>query len=109
VAPLLVRASGEIERLPATATMLGAFAQWNCREAAADLGRGDTLLLYSDGVTEAGIEHGEEFGEGRLAAILRQYSGAAASDLAGRVIEEVSRFGGASRTDDITVVALRGV
>jgi sigma-B regulation protein RsbU (phosphoserine phosphatase) len=109
VPPLLVRASGPIERLSATATMLGAFEQWNCREATADLGRRDTLLLYSDGVTEAGIDHGEEFGEDRLAAVLRQHASAPATELTRLVIEEVSRFGGASRTDDITVVALRGV
>jgi sigma-B regulation protein RsbU (phosphoserine phosphatase) len=109
VAPLLIRASGGIESLPATATMLGAFTQWSCREAAADLGRGDTLLLYSDGVTEAGIDRGEEFGEERLAAILRRHADATAAELTQHVIEEVSRFGGAARTDDITVVALRGV
>jgi len=109
VAPLLVRPSGSIEKLPATATMLGAFAQWNCREAAVDLGRGDTLLLYSDGVTEAGIDHGEEFGEDRLAEFLRRHAAAPAAELTQRVVDEVSRFGGAARTDDITVVALRGV
>jgi serine phosphatase RsbU (regulator of sigma subunit) len=106
---LVARASGAIERLPATATMLGAFAQWNCREAAVDLARGETLLLYSDGVTEAGIDHGEEFGEERLEALLRLNAGRPAAELTQIVIEEVSRFGGVSRADDVTVVALRGV
>lgn len=109
VAPLIMRTTGEVERLPATATMLGAFAQWNCREAAVELRRGETLLLYSDGVTEAGIDHGDDFGEDRLAAVLRANAGATASELAQRVVEAVSRYSGAARTDDVTVVAMRGV
>ncbi len=109
VSPLLLRASGEIVPLRATATMLGAFEVWKCREACADLGRGDTLLIYSDGVTEAGIEHGAEFGEERLAAILRESAGAPAATIVHRVVEAVSQYSGVSRTDDITVVALRGI
>jgi sigma-B regulation protein RsbU (phosphoserine phosphatase) len=109
VAPLVARASGAMDRLPATATMLGAFAQWSCREAVAELGRGDTLLLYSDGVTEAGIDHGEEFGEDRLAAILRQFAALPAAELTQKVVEEVASFSAISRTDDVTVVGLRGI
>jgi phosphoserine phosphatase RsbU/P len=109
VSPLLLRASGEVVNLHATATMLGAFPVWKCKEASADLQRGDTLVLYSDGVTEAGIEHGEEFGEERLAAILRENVGLPAAVLVERVIEAVSQFSGPSRGDDVTVVALRGV
>ena len=109
VPPLLVRAGGTIEQLPGTATMLGAFARWNCHEAATDLGPGDTLVLYSDGVTEAGIDQGEEFGEDRLARVLREVAALPAAEVTRRVVEEVSRFGGVARTDDITVVALRGV
>jgi sigma-B regulation protein RsbU (phosphoserine phosphatase) len=109
VAPLLLRTSGELVKLDATATMLGAFAQWNCREASVDLGRGDSLVLYSDGVTEAGIEHGDEFGEQRLEAVLREHAGAPAATLVQKVIDAVSRFSGISRSDDVTVVALRGI
>jgi phosphoserine phosphatase RsbU/P len=106
--PLVLRASGSIEKLDATATMLGAFAAWKCKEASVDLGRGDTMLVYSDGVTEAGIEHGDEFGDGRLEQVLRQNAALPASALAQKVIDEVSLFSGASRSDDVTVVALRG-
>ena len=72
----MLRASGQIEKLDATATMLGAFAVWKCKEASVDLGRGDTMLVYSDGVTEAGIEHGDEFGDERLEQVLRENAGA---------------------------------
>jgi sigma-B regulation protein RsbU (phosphoserine phosphatase) len=109
VSPLLLRASGEIVNLHATATMLGAFQAWKCKEASAELHRGDTLVLFSDGVTEAGIEHGDEFGEERLAAVLRENVGVAAAVLVERVVEAVSQFSGPSRSDDVTVVALRGI
>jgi sigma-B regulation protein RsbU (phosphoserine phosphatase) len=109
VSPLLLRTSGQIETLNATATMLGAFETWRCKESCADLRRGDTLLLYSDGVTEAGIEHGDEFGEEQLMRVLRENAGKTAGALVDAVIEAVSRFSGASRSDDVTVVALRGV
>jgi sigma-B regulation protein RsbU (phosphoserine phosphatase) len=107
--PLLLRVSGEVVPLDATATMLGAFQTWKCKEASADLGRGDTLLLYSDGVTEAGIEHGDEFGEERLTQVLRSNVGLSAAALVQKVIDEVSEFSGASRGDDVTVVALKGI
>ena len=54
--PMLLRANGELELLDSTATMLGAFRNWNCTESETELRAGDTLLLYSDGVTEAGAE-----------------------------------------------------
>jgi phosphoserine phosphatase RsbU/P len=108
VSPFLLRASGEMVKLDATATMLGAFQMWKCREASVDLGRGDTLLICSDGVTEAGIEHGDEFGDDRLEQVLRASVGIPAAELVQKVIDEVSRFSGAARGDDVTVVALRG-
>jgi sigma-B regulation protein RsbU (phosphoserine phosphatase) len=74
-----------------------------------ELGRGDTLLLVSDGVTEAGIEHGEEFGDDRLERIMRENAGAPASTLVQKVIDAVSAYSGLSRSDDVTVVALRGI
>src|SRR5262249_5794286 len=79
VAPLLLRGAGELVRLEAPATMLGAFARWTCREASVELSRGDALVLYSDGVTEAGIEDGEEFGDQRLEQVLREHAGAPAA------------------------------
>ena len=73
LAPLLLRMSGQLERLGPTATMLGAFREWGCTEASADLLPGDTLVMYSDGVTEAGIEGGHEYGEERLIAKMREH------------------------------------
>jgi phosphoserine phosphatase RsbU/P len=107
--PLLLRTGGEIERLSATATMLGAFEQWHCTEAEVDLRPGDTLLLYSDGVTEAGVESGEEFGEDRLIHALRVNQSQPAEALVQSIVDDVNDFSAGSRSDDVTVVALRGL
>ena len=108
VAPLLLRADGRLERLEATATMLGAFPVWRSGESQVTLGAGDVLVAYSDGVTEAGIDSDEEFGEERLARVLRARRDEPAATLAQSIVDEVILFGGAARGDDVTVVALRG-
>jgi phosphoserine phosphatase RsbU/P len=112
VAPLLLRAGGQLERLDATATMLGAFPVWRSGERQLTLGAGDTLVVYSDGVTEAGIDSAEqtgEFGEERLAELLRAHRGEPAAALARSIVDTVTRFDGVTRSDDVTVVAVRGV
>ena len=107
--PLLLRATGELERLDSTATMLGAFARWDCAEAETKLCPGDTLLLYSDGVTEAGGDSGDEFGEERLIHALRVNQRQPAQPLVEAIVHDVQEFSGAARSDDVTVVALRGI
>ena len=107
--PFLLRATGEVDRLAPTATPLGAFVDWKCREAETRLGVGDTLLLYSDGVTEAGIEGAEEFGEDRLVHTLRVNQWQPAETLVQAVVDDVADFSAGSRSDDVTVVGLRGI
>ena len=108
-APLLLRAGGHLEMLDSTATMLGAFDQWTCVENVTTLEPGDTLLLYSDGVTEAGADCGEEFGEERLIHALRANQSLPAEALVQAIVDDVNEFSGAARSDDVTVVALRGL
>jgi sigma-B regulation protein RsbU (phosphoserine phosphatase) len=105
--PMLKRAGGGVEILDVTATMLGAFEEWNCSEASITIGPEDTLLLYSDGVTESANTGGEEFGEDRLAALLAEPKPAAA--LVVDIAAAVGQFSEGLRTDDVTVVALRGL
>jgi sigma-B regulation protein RsbU (phosphoserine phosphatase) len=109
VAPLLLRPWGEVIRLEPTATMLGAFRQWRCSEAEVTIHPGDTLVLYSDGVTEAGIDGVEEFGEQRLVEAIRAHQFEPAASLVQGIVDKVNHFSGSSRSDDVTVVAVRGV
>jgi sigma-B regulation protein RsbU (phosphoserine phosphatase) len=105
VPPLLRRAPGAVERLEPTATVLGAFKDWKCTAESTVLEAGDRLVIYSDGVTEAGIDTGEEFGEGRLLRLIGRGGGMSAAALVQSIMDEVVGFGGAERHDDATVVA----
>lgn len=70
--PLLLRRGGAEERLDATATVLGMFRDWECSVAETQLEAGDVLCVYTDGITEATSQNGEQFGESRLVETLRQ-------------------------------------
>jgi len=101
--PLVVRADGSIERLMPTATVIGVFKQWITETRTVDLHPGDTLVLFSDGITEAGIDRGVEFGEDGLLSLVRKARGQSAAVLVDRIIDAVA----GDRHDDATAVALR--
>ncbi len=101
--PLLLRANGELERLCATATVLGLFKEWKCGIEEISLRPGDTLLVYTDGVTEAPNSAGEEFGEARLEEMFRSHHREPVNALLARILDAVQKFSGASQADDLTL------
>ena len=103
VPPIVMRAGGAVERLCSTATVLGVFPHWTSEERAVDLQPGDSVVLFSDGVTEAGIDNDAEFGEEGLITLLRANPRAGAEALVNLIIAAVA----ADKQDDVTVVALR--
>jgi sigma-B regulation protein RsbU (phosphoserine phosphatase) len=106
--PLLVRASGAIERLDAGGTVLGAFDWARYEEAAATLAAGDLLLVFSDGITEAQNHTGEEYGDERLAEFALANRHLGIDDLHAAVFDEIDAWtGGRERDDDQTVVILK--
>src|SRR5215831_10929076 len=70
---LLIRRDGGVERLESTSTLLGLFREWNCSIREQELAPGDVLALYTDGITEARNERGEEFGELYLIESLQRH------------------------------------
>jgi phosphoserine phosphatase RsbU/P len=105
-AALLLRSNGAIEHLEATALPIGIFAALKCEEKNVTLSPGDVLLVVSDGVLEAGVDQGEEFGEARLIESARA---ASASDVEGqldRMVLDVEHFSPGQQFDDVTIVAL---
>jgi sigma-B regulation protein RsbU (phosphoserine phosphatase) len=106
-AALLLRASGAIEHLEATALPIGIFASWSCEEKTVTVAPGDVLIAFSDGVLEAGVETGEEFGETRLIDALRAARSAELEPMLDSIIGEVLRFSPEVQSDDVTLVALR--
>jgi sigma-B regulation protein RsbU (phosphoserine phosphatase) len=101
--PLLVRSNGAVERLSSTATVLGVFSVWASEERTVELQTGDKLVIFSDGVTEAGVESEAEFGEDGLLSVIRANSDADAEKLVNQIINAVA----GEKQDDVTVVAVR--
>ena len=106
--PLLIRASGLTEHLPAGGLILGIIPWAEYEEGCCRLDPGDTVVLFSDGVTEANAKDGDEFGEQRLASVVRDCAGSPAATTVQVVFDEVARFSeGSPPADDITVVVAK--
>jgi phosphoserine phosphatase RsbU/P len=106
--PVLLRANGAIERLEATATVLGLFEQWDCVVASRQLVPGDVLLIYTDGISEAAPgEDADEYGDERLIAKLQTLKGKCASEILDGIIAEVQRFSRGEQADDMTLIVTR--
>ena len=110
-APIVLRADGGTARLAASKGMaLGVQRDEEYTNAATRLGHGDTVFLYTDGVTEAMDEERAMFGEERLVATLKTLAGTTGTPgaLVGALLAEVHGFtGGAAQSDDITTLAVR--
>lgn len=104
---LCVRASGEPEWLATRGIGLALTQNAIYRQSETTLHPGDSLLFYTDGVTEARNSQGEDFGVGRLTALPRPNG---ARDMAESVLQSIDQFtAGAPQHDDITLLAARCV
>jgi serine phosphatase RsbU (regulator of sigma subunit) len=104
---LLLRQNGSLERLDSTCTVLGIFPQWECLTRERLLCPGDTLALYTDGLTESFNEDGQEFGEDRLAESLRVHCGKPPSVVVASIVEDVKTFSPQEQYDDITLIVAK--
>ena len=104
---LLLRADDSLVRLPATATILGVFKDWDCTLAEAYLASGDTFALYTDGITESFNPDDEEFGEARLVESLRRHRHLSSQALGCAVVDDVRRFSPHEQHDDITLITAK--
>jgi serine phosphatase RsbU (regulator of sigma subunit) len=105
---LLLRSNNTMERLGSTATVLGVFPDWDCAIEECRVNTGDTLALYTDGITEAFDHAGDEFGEERLSEALRKHRGLCSQGLLSAIVEEVRRFSPHEQNDDITLIVAKG-
>jgi serine phosphatase RsbU (regulator of sigma subunit) len=107
--PLLLRAgSDDVDSLPATGQIVGPFPGESYRYDFTLIGKGDVLLLFTDGITEASNEAQELFGEQRLMAALRRYRDRSPKEICQLILEEVqlhSRLG--EYADDKTLVVVK--
>lgn len=100
---LLLRSDNTLERLASTGGVLGLFRDWDCLIEERSLRSGDTLAVYTDGITESFNDAGEEFGAERLIDSLRRHRHLPPQGIIGAVVDEVRRFSAHEQHDDITL------
>ncbi len=106
--PFLLRASGEVEKLDATATVLGLFEEWDCSVAERQLNAGDVLLIYTDGISEAApSEEAEEFGEDRLIAAIKAVYCNPAQKMLDGIVADVQQYSQGEQADDMTLIVAK--
>jgi phosphoserine phosphatase RsbU/P len=104
--PLLLRTDGTVESVEAPGMIVGMLREARFRTVTLTLAAGETLLLYTDGVTEARVG-GEQLGVNRLAAMLRDCRGMSAQAIAERLEQLVLDYLNGRPHDDIALLALR--
>ena len=104
---LVLRSDDTLERLESTGTVLGLFSEWDCSIAEREVFSGDTLALYTDGITESFNDAGEEFGEQRLIEVLRRNHDLSSEAMVALIVEEVQHFSPHEQHDDITLIVAK--
>ena len=105
--PWVVRADGRAEQVGTSGLLIGVFEHAETRDDVVDLGIGDAVVFYTDGVVEERSDDGETFGQAGLRSILEATPGRTATELVDDVVGAVSSFSSKEPRDDVAVLALR--
>ncbi len=106
--PPLVLRNGSIEPVEATGLPLGLFHDGQYSASRVRLGHGDSILLYTDGLTEARNHNGDEYGLERLMSVLPKCRDLTPEHISSACLEELATFlSGTKPTDDLTVMVIR--
>lgn len=107
-APMLLRASGTMERLDVGGPPIGLIPVAPYREATIELQPGDLLVVFSDGVSEVNNPVGDIWNEEELEQVVRSCAGLSAREARARILDAAQRFGdGADPADDLTLTVFR--
>jgi len=104
--PVILRADGSLHWIRGAGALLGVFDDAQLAEDELRLSPRDTLVLYTDGVTEERGAQGA-FGEEGLTAVLEDAAASAASEIVDRIERAVLAHGSGEPRDDIAILALR--
>jgi sigma-B regulation protein RsbU (phosphoserine phosphatase) len=97
-----------VTSIASTGMPLGIFGETEYTSQKLILATGDSLVLYSDGLTEAFNTSGEQYGAERLSRLLEQQAPLPPQQLLNATLEDLKKFrGGAPRTDDLTIMIIR--
>jgi phosphoserine phosphatase RsbU/P len=105
--PVVRRSDGSITRLESGGLPLGIVRESNFPTASVQLGRGDALILFTDGVVEAFNAAGNEYSDIRWVNLILRMPSLSAQDSLNFLMRDVDQFVGATRqSDDITLLVL---
>lgn len=108
--PILIRANGDARMMEGGGPVLGILPIAVYKEQHASLEKGDMLVLYSDGVTEAVNAAYDEYGEERFIECLREHRAEPAAAIVQAAVQSLQAFAaGAPQADDITLVVAKRV
>src|SRR5262245_32549134 len=105
-APLLL-GNGQCQRLEDGGPPLGMFPTADFETGRVGLKPGETIVLYSDGITEAATTDGEEFGELRLEEVVKGNCGKPLAVIEAQVLKAVRQWSGSNPEDDMTLMLVR--
>jgi sigma-B regulation protein RsbU (phosphoserine phosphatase) len=109
-APMLLRASGRVERLNEGGPPVGLLPRAPFQETAVDLASGDLLVVFSDGVSEVNNPAGDIWNEEELEQVVASCAGLSAGEAHRRILGAAESFAdGAEPSDDITLAVYRMV
>lgn len=105
--PLLVNKDGDLKHLMPSGMMIGAFEQTSWSEETIDLEPEDQLVVFTDGVTEAGFDD-EDYSDERLEKFVSDHKSDSPKTLADEIMRDINDYmGDAPRSDDITMVIIK--
>ncbi len=106
--PVLSRADGRMERPAAGGLPIGVLPFANYTDATVDIGPGDLIVCFSDGVSEATNQRDDMWGENAAEAVIAKHRDAPIEEVVNALVKAADEFaGGAEQFDDITVIAVR--
>ena len=104
--PIIARASGAIDRLAPTGLVLGVAPEWTYTSGVLPFARGDRLICFTDGITEALSPDDEEFGEERLLAVIDGTPRGSAEGLVQAISRAVGDWAHHELQDDATLIVI---
>ncbi len=106
--PLLLRADGSLEKLEEGGFILGIMPDAAYSQGTVTLAPGDTLALFTDGVTEAEAPDKSLYDEARVVELLRREQGRDAATVLERLVDDIRTWeGGRAAADDLTAIVIR--
>lgn len=108
--PAMLCRNGVVQLLEKGGPIVGVFEQCRYDQETIELQPQDVLVLYSDGVTDAGVtpETDDAFGEERLEAVVVTHASLPANALLDKISDEVARYAsGHKQFDDITLIVMK--